>query len=75
MISLDIRDASGQPVYAVVWDHSGQEIADACGRNGDPFPSPGGSHIDVWLIAGHCYETTTPSIVTTGTVTATFARR
>lgn len=71
--TLAINDATGLPVYGVVFGPDGSEIGEVCGETSKPLASPGG-FVDVWLTFGSCYENVTPSIPTNGSVEATFAR-
>ena len=74
-LTVGVEDASGQAAYGIVFDEEGAEIGDFCGSTERPIPSPGGSSITIWLFAGHCYGTTTPSVVTTGTIKLLFSNR
>lgn len=73
-IDIEVLDAHGLPVYAVVWGPGGNEVGDLCGTTDHPIPSPGG-YIDVWPTKGTCHDTPHPSVATTGEITATFSRR
>lgn len=71
--TLTIHDDSGLPVYAVAFAPDGSEVGEACGETSQPLASPG-AYVDVWLTYGSCYESPSPSVPTTGTVEASFAR-
>jgi len=70
---IEIQDLAGQAVMAMVLDHSDNELAFFCGHTKRKLFVPPGSYLEVWLIAGTCDGTTTPSIVTLGTVRFTFS--
>lgn len=70
-ISLKVEDATGQPIYATVWDSNDMSIAEFCGETEKPIPNPGSEFIYVELPI-HGGVNCSPSTVTRGTVTATF---
>lgn len=72
-VKLRIDDLSGQDVFAMVLDQSDSELAFFCGKTRSKLPVFPRSSIEVWLIAGTCFGTTRPSIVTSGEVVATFS--
>lgn len=74
-ISLEIEDASGHPIYGIVWDDSNESLRSFCGKTKRPIPSPGGDFIFVEVVAANTSEGCYPSTVTEGTVTATFTRK
>ena len=77
-VSLEIADASGQPVRGHVHidlDSDGEldRQVDFCGATTKPISVRSGSVVEVGTLMGLCDENT-PSIVTEGTITATFAK-
>ena len=77
-VSLSVEDASGGAVRAHVHiDQDGDgkldKQLDFCGSTTDPIAVKPGAVIEVGTIVGTC-DDTTPSIVTEGTITATFSR-
>ena len=67
-VSLSVEDASGIPVSGAVFQ-KGERVGRFCGA-GD-VELPGGKSIIVSLYVGTC-EDNSPSVVTEGTITATF---
>ena len=71
-LTIEVRDLSGQPVNAYVWDANGGELATVCGSSKKRIRAAG--FVDVWPTGGTCWEEPTPSVPTTGTVVATIYR-
>lgn len=71
-VSLELHDATGLTAGGLVLDGTDEFIGDVCGMTKRPL-APGGGYVEVWLVAGTCYGTNTPSVVSTGTVVATFS--
>lgn len=75
-ILLKIQDASGQPIYGIVWgDDTGSSLGSFCGETTRPIPNPGGDFILVEVVAANTAEGCYPSVATEGTVTATFTQK
>ena len=77
-LSLEIEDASGSPVrgHVHVYYGAGEKIdktLDFCGATPEPIALQPDTRIEVGTIMGLC-DASTPSIVTEGTITATFHR-
>jgi hypothetical protein len=77
-VSLAIEDAAGQPVRGHVHidqDNDGKldDQLDFCGSTAKPIALERGARIEVGTIVGLC-DDSSPSIVTEGTITATFTR-
>ena len=77
-VTLAINDATGQPVRGHVHvdrDRDGKldHQVDFCGKTAKPIAVQPGALVEVGVIMGLCDESTT-SIVTEGTITATFSR-
>jgi hypothetical protein len=72
-VSIEIKDAHGLPVTGIVAqpDESGTHI---CGATHAPLPIQPFKNVTVFLMNGAC-RGAVASVVTTGTVTATFKRR
>lgn len=73
-LTLKVEDQTGLPVYAVAFAPDGSEVGEVCGSSDEPIAAPGG-YVDVWVTAGACYGSTSPSLPTTGTVQASFASK
>ena len=67
-VSFSVEDASGMPVSGAVFQ-KGERVGRFCGA-GD-VKLPGGKYIIVTLYTGTC-EDNSPSVVTEGTIMATF---
>ena len=77
-VAFVIEDASGAPVRGHVHiDNNGDgeldDQLDFCGSTAKPIAIDPGAIVEVGTIMGLCDETS-PSIVTEGTITATFSR-
>jgi hypothetical protein len=77
-VTLAVEDAAGGPVLAHAHiDRNGDgdldQQVDFCGETSEPIAVTKGSVVEVGAIFGMCDEST-PSIVTEGTITATFTR-
>ena len=77
-VTLAVEDTAGGAVMAHVHidrDGDGEvdEQVDFCGETSKPIAVSKGSVVEVGAIFGMCDEST-PSIVTEGTITATFTR-
>ncbi|MGH2807872.1 MAG: hypothetical protein ACRDKT_11425 [Actinomycetota bacterium] len=72
-VSIEVADESGLPVHAVMLHPQTREtVAEFCGETEKAIPIAVISEVDIWLLAGAC-PGGTPSVVTTGSVTATFS--
>ena len=77
-VTLEIADASGQPVRGHVHidlDADGKldRQVDFCGATSKPISVRSGAVVEVGTLVGLC-EDNSPSIVTEGTITATFSK-
>ena len=70
-VSISVEDASGLPVSGAIFQ-KGDRVGRFCGE-GD-LDLPGGKYIIVTLYVGMC-EDNSPSVVTKGTITASFSDR
>ena len=73
-MSLQIDDAVPGSTFVQV-DQIVADSVEFCGRAKKRIPILGGYPVYVWLMSGTCFESTEPSIVTTGSITATFETR
>jgi hypothetical protein len=75
-VALSIEDVTTLPVLGVAVDSHGRVLKVFCGAtDGRLQLPPDAAHIDVWAMAGNCPDVVTPSVPTTGTITASFSRR
>ncbi len=76
-VSLSVDDLGGQPVRVHVYlDANGdgqRETIAFCSQTSEPLPVRFGRSFDVRVLAGVC-QNGRPSLVTSGTITATFHR-
>jgi hypothetical protein len=69
--TLEVADAAGQPVQAVVYRVPGfDEIGRFCGSTGEAWSTNGATELLVHVVPGTC-ESGGASVATTGTVRAT----
>lgn len=73
-VSIEIADAHGQPVTGVVVQPDGDEETHVCGATEKPVKVRPYENVTVFLMNGTCGDSGA-SVVTTGTVTATFTKR
>jgi len=73
-VSLEVKDVTGQPIYAYAFADGGDPVGEACGRTEKPFYAFA-YEIEIYISTGVCYGTTTPSIPTTGEVVVTLSNR
>lgn len=74
--TVEVVDAAGQNVFfSVNTMPGGTHLGDYCGSTGHPIATNGASELLVHVVTGVCGDGSTPSIVTTGDVRATFSRR
>ena len=73
--SLEIKDATGQPVLGSIYlMPGGTPLGDFCGSTDEPIPTLSAVEILVHVVPGSCADGTA-SVVTTGTVKATLSPR
>ncbi|HWL65571.1 MAG TPA: hypothetical protein VNP73_06310, partial [Actinomycetota bacterium] len=73
-VSVEIEDGLGQPVYFWIGQRE-EDLQEYCGTMDKPLRIQPRLEITVFLIEGTCRGTYTPSVVSRGTVTATFTNR
>ena len=71
-MSLELKDSTGQAVYAEVSQTIGDGYIAVCSST-KTFKIGAGLPVYVWVLEGTCDDGATPSTATTGTVTATFS--
>jgi hypothetical protein len=73
---LEVEDAAGTPVLASVYTMpGGNHIGDFCGSTDKPIPTFGAHELLVHVVNGVCPDESTPSVVTSGIVRATFFKK
>ncbi|HEX2293850.1 MAG TPA: hypothetical protein VHN37_00910 [Actinomycetota bacterium] len=74
LVSFEIRDAHEQPVTGIVVQPGDEDGRHFCGKTDKAMKVRPYENVTVYLVNGPCGRTGA-SVVTTGTVTATFVRK
>lgn len=74
LVSIEVADAHGLPVTAIVSQGDERHTHYVCGKSDGPLPIVPYRRVTVFLVNGVCGDAGA-SVVTTGTVTATFGPR
>lgn len=73
-VSVEIDDSLGGPVAAIITQGTAEPLAEFCGRIEKPVRIKPGFAVEVSLYSGSCADGT-PSVATSGSVTAFFTRK